>query len=149
MLPHVRTLELFRDRWVCVVSSSNTELGEAPLTLEDLARLSWVVAYLPDPGHPVTAPLPQQLALLGIHPRIAVRVDSYLAVPYLVAGSDRVALVQARLAERLAEGLGLRVLECPHETTEIVETLWWCEDHDEDPAHAWLRQTLLDVAASI
>lgn len=149
MLPHVRALELFRDRWVCVVGRSNREFDGEALTLEDLARLSWVVSYLPDRGRPVTAPLPQQLALLGIHPRVAVRVDSYLAVPYLVAGSDRVALVQARLAERLADQLDLRVLECPRETTEIVETLWWCEDHDEDPAHAWLRQTLQHVAAGI
>lgn len=149
MLPYVRTLELFRDRWVCIVSEYSREFDGPELTLEDLARLNWVAAYLPDPGHPVTAPLPQQLALLGIHPRVAVRVDSYLSVPYLVAGTDRVALVQARLAERLADQLGLRMLECPRETTEIVERLWWCEDHDGDPAHAWLRRTLLHVAAGL
>jgi hypothetical protein len=35
-----------------------------------------------------------QLALLDIRPRIAVRVESYLAVPHFVAGTDRIALMR-------------------------------------------------------
>ena len=53
------------------------------------------------------------LALLDIRPRIAVRVESYLAVPHFVAGTDRIALMQERLAARLADRMDLRVLECP------------------------------------
>jgi len=149
MLAHVRRLELFRDRWVCVASRANRLLGDGPVELERLADFAWVVPYLPDPGAPATAPLPQQLALLGIQPQTAVRVDSYLAVPYMVAGTDRIAFVQARLAERLADALGLRVLDCALRPLEIIEMLWWCEDHDGDPAHAWFRRTLLEVSAGL
>jgi len=41
-----------------------------------------------------------QLELHDIRPRIAVRVESCLAVPHFVAGTDRIALMQERLAAR-------------------------------------------------
>jgi DNA-binding transcriptional LysR family regulator len=88
----------------------------------------------------------RQLALLDLQPRIAVRVESYLAVPYFVTGTDRVALMQERLATRLAASANLRVLECPGEAEPIVEALWWHRQHEDDPAHAWLRRLIMETA---
>ena len=51
-------------------------------------------------------------------------MESDLAVPYFVAGTDQVALMQERLATRLAATTNLRVLECPGEAEPIVEALW-------------------------
>lgn len=93
------------------------------------------------------APITRQLALLGIRPRIAVRVKSYLAVPYFVAGTDRIALMQERLAAKYADRLGLRV-ECPAELEPIVEALWWHEYYEDDPAHVWLRRLLTRAASA-
>ena len=79
-----------------------------------MARLPWVAPYYrSNQRQPPSVPVMRQLALLDIQPRIAVRVESYLAVPYFVAGTDRVALMQERLATRLAAQADLRVLECP------------------------------------
>jgi DNA-binding transcriptional LysR family regulator len=91
----------------------------------------------------------RQLALLDLHPKIAVRVESYLAVPYFVTGTDRVALMQERLATRLAAAANLRVLDCPGEAEPIVETLWWHRQHEDDPAHAWLRRVITDTARKL
>ena len=60
--------------------------------------------------NPSAAPIMHQLELLDIRPRIAVRVESYLAVPHFVAGTDRIALMQERLAAQLAGRMDLRVL---------------------------------------
>jgi hypothetical protein len=35
--------------------------------------------------------------MLGIEPRVQAVVDSFLVVPFLVAGTDRIGLVQANL----------------------------------------------------
>jgi DNA-binding transcriptional LysR family regulator len=91
----------------------------------------------------------RQLALLDIHPRIAVRVESYLAVPYFVAGTDRVALMQERLATRLATSMNLRVIECPGESEPIVEALWWHRQFEDDPANAWLRRLTVETARKL
>jgi hypothetical protein len=42
-----------------------------------------------------------------------------------VAGTDRIALMQERLAARLADRMDLRVMECPGAPEPIVEALWW------------------------
>jgi DNA-binding transcriptional LysR family regulator len=88
----------------------------------------------------------RQLALLDLQPRIAVRVESYLAVPYFVAGTDRVALMQERLASRLAPTANLRVVECPGDAEPIVEALWWHRHYEDDTAHAWLRRLIMETA---
>ena len=86
-LPDTRSVELFRDRWVCLVDARNPVLDAGPLRLEDLARLPWVAPYYRSSPNPSAAPIMHQLELLDIHPRIAVRVESYLAVPHFVAGT--------------------------------------------------------------
>ncbi|WP_239154016.1 LysR family transcriptional regulator [Amycolatopsis sp. FDAARGOS 1241] len=139
-LPRLRSAELFRDEWVCVLWAGH-EIGDAGLTLTDLQRLDWVVPYHREPGVALP-PVSRRLAALGLAPRVAMSVESYQAVPALVAGTHRIALVQRRLAVELAKRFDLKVLECPGEPEGIVESLWWHEDLDPDPAHAWLREAL-------
>ena len=76
----------------------------------------------------------RQLTLLDVQPRVAVRVESYQAVPHFVAGTDRIALMQERLAARLADRTDLRVVECPGQTEPIVEALRWHRQHEDDMA---------------
>jgi DNA-binding transcriptional LysR family regulator len=147
--PHLRSVELFRDRWVCVAWNGNRRLSGDRLALADLQDLSWVVPYLADRGQVSAAPVAQQFAMLGIQPRVAVRAESYQSVPEFVSGTDRVALMQERLARRVAGGFDLRVMDCPGDSQAIVEALWWCDDHDDDPAHAWLRAALARVSAAL
>jgi DNA-binding transcriptional LysR family regulator len=149
MVPHVRSAELFRDRWVCVCWKGNTALKGGAPSVADLARMNWVAPFVPDRGRTSSAPLLAQLAILGIQPHVSVRVESYQAVPFLLTGTDRVAMMQARLAEKLAEPLDLRIMPCPGASEVIVEALWWCEDYDDDPAHRWLRQNLQMLAAEV
>jgi DNA-binding transcriptional LysR family regulator len=147
-LPDTRSAELFRDRWVCVVDGNNPVLdGGSALRVRDLAGLPWVAPYYrPAAGGGTSVPVMRQLALLDLQPRIAVRVESYLAVPCFVTGTDRVALMQERLATRLAAAANLRVLECPGEAEPIVEALWWHRQYEDDPAHAWLRRLIMETA---
>ena len=147
-LPDTRSAELFRDRWVCVVDGDNPVLdGGSALRVRDLAGLPWVAPYYrAGPRGFASVPVMRQLAQLDLQPRIAVRVESYLAVPFFVTGTDRVALMQERLATRLAASANLRVLECPGDAEPIVEALWWHRQYEDDPAHAWLRRLIMETA---
>ncbi|NKQ51389.1 LysR family transcriptional regulator [Amycolatopsis sp. K13G38] len=148
-LPEVRSVELFTDRWVVVADPANPHLAGGPVSLEDLAGMPWVAPFQPDRGFPPAAPMSRQLVLFGIQPRIQIRVESYQAVPHFVAGTERVALLQERLATRVAGPLGLRVLPCPGDPEPIVERLWWHAGYDGDPAHRWLRESLVALAADL
>ena len=138
-------LDLYEDTWVMLVAEGNSRVGET-VTLDDLAALPWVTVY-----HRPTAftPASQQLRAHGIEPRAQVVVESFLPIPDLVAGTDRVALVQARLAARLRPDDGVRVLPCPFTAAPLVEAMWWHPMYDADPAHRWLRGLVADVGTSL
>ncbi|GHJ34786.1 LysR family transcriptional regulator [Streptomyces sp. TS71-3] len=148
-VPGLRSTDLFSDHWTCVVDAAHPCARRGHLTLEDMARLSWVAPFQPDPGYLTAAPTTRQLTLFGIQPDVRVRVESYQAVPHFVVGTDRVALLQKRLAERIAAPMGLAVLPCPGDPEPIVERLWWHDEYDGDPAHQWLRKTLTAVSAGL
>lgn len=137
--------DLWQDTWVCVVARDNPVVGDA-LTLEDVARMPWVVSY-----HNATAftPAVQQLRTIGIEPDIRLVIESFLALPFLVAGTERIALIQGRLAARLADAAGVRVLPCPWEAVPLVDAFWWHPTLRGDPAHAWLRTALREASARL
>jgi DNA-binding transcriptional LysR family regulator len=148
-LPSARSAELFRDEWVCVMSPDNSLASSGSLQLQDLQDLKWVVPFYRNQDSPLAPPATRQLGLLGIRPQVAIAVESYLAVPHLVAGGSRVALMQRRLATQFADQAELRVYPCPGEPDPIIEALWWHEGLESDPAHAWLRTAVAEVAAKL
>ncbi len=144
-LPDLPNTDLYKDRWVCIVAAANTRVGDR-LTMEDLAHLPWVDAFGGPRG---STPAAQQLQLLGIEPTVQVTADSFLGVPFLVAGTQRIALLQERLARRIAVRPDLRVLECPFEVVPLVEAFWWHPIYEHDIEHAWLRRRFAEVAANL
>jgi DNA-binding transcriptional LysR family regulator len=146
-VPEIRSTTLFRDRWVCVVGQGS-RFGSA-LTEDDLREASWVVPYHRDSEFPSVVPVSGQLAAMGVRPAVGVRVDSYQAVPFLVASTDRIALVQRRLALLYADRLRLRVLDPPAPLEPLVSRLWWHERHTAEPAHAWFRRVVVRAARAI
>jgi len=150
ILPHGFLLdtpytELYQDRWVCIVSEDNAAVGDR-LTLAQLGDLPWVVLFnLPTAFAPAT----QQLRTSGIEPRVEVAVDGFLTMPFLVAGTNRVALLQERLAVLLAPLAGVRVLPCPFDAIPLNEAFWWHPMLRNDPAHGWLRRVLAEAANEV
>ncbi|MWA04064.1 LysR family transcriptional regulator [Actinomadura sp. LD22] len=148
LMPHgivsgLPTVELYRDEWVCMVADDHPGVGDR-LTMDDLARLPWVVYQ-----RPYDAPAARQLSMLGLEPHVEVSVQSFQLLPSLVAGTRRIALIQRRLAELVAPIAAVRVLPCPFEAVPVQEALWWHPVHTQDAAHIWLRDTAARVAATL
>jgi DNA-binding transcriptional LysR family regulator len=146
-IPELHSVPLFEDRWVCLVDRHHPLAGEPEPTAGQLATFPWVVPFVSDPGPSPAAPISRELLRLGIRPTVQVRLESYLLVPSMVAGTDRVALLQERLARDAADRLGLVVLACPGDPEPIHERLWWHADFDDDPAHRWLRTLVVERTA--
>lgn len=99
--------ELYEDSWVFLVADDHPSVDDR-LTRNDLGRLPWVTYQ-----RTYDAPAVRQLGMLGIEPRVEVSVDSFLLLPLLVAGTRRIALMQARLARLLTPLAAVRVVEPP------------------------------------
>jgi DNA-binding transcriptional LysR family regulator len=126
--------DLHRDDWVCLVSATNPAVGDE-LTVDHLVSLPWVVTYH---GPTASTPAGRQMRMLGIEPRVQVVTESFLTVPRLVAGTDRIALLQRRLVDLLPRD-GLRALPPPFDAAPLIEAMWWHPIYDTDPAHEYLR----------
>ncbi|WP_456824532.1 LysR family transcriptional regulator [Cellulomonas sp. P5_E12] len=138
-LPH---LDLFTDTWVCIVDADHPTVGEE-VTLADLARLPWVVSYRSSSAF--TPPM-RQLENLGVDVHVQIVVESFLAIPQFLVGTDRIALVQKRLVPHLLRGHQLRTVPCPLEVIPLVEALWWHPSQQLEPGHTWLRSVILEAA---
>ncbi len=141
-LPH---RDLHRDDWVCLVDAGHPAAGTG-LTVEQLQTMPWVVSYH---GPTASTPAALQMRILGIEPHVQVVTENFLTVPGLVAGTDRVALLQRRLAERIPADTNVRVLPCPFEAGPLVEALWWHPMYEHDPEHQYLRDLLARIATEI
>jgi len=134
--------DLYRDEWVCVIDARNPSVGEQ-LTVDQLGELPWVLSY----GRS-SNPALSQMRLHGVEPRAVVCVDSFVTVPCMVVGTDRVAVVQRRIAEAARKAdHRLRVLPFPFDLEPTVEALWWHEMYDADVGHRWLRSVFAEAGA--
>jgi DNA-binding transcriptional LysR family regulator len=138
--------DLYHDEWVCLVSAGNREVGDT-LTVRQLQTLPWVITYR---GHPPTSTLAaRRMRVLGIDPRVQVVTETFLGVPGLVSGSNRVALLPRRLTERIPAELGVRALPSPFDVGTLVEVLSWHPMYDEDPEHRYFRDLVVRAAGEI
>ncbi|MGW1835059.1 LysR family transcriptional regulator [Streptomyces sp. NPDC002067] len=135
--------DLYDDRWVFVIADDHPSVTDQ-LTRQDLADLPWVTYQ-----RTYDAPAVRQLGMLGVEPRVEVSVDSFQLLPLLVAGTRRIAMVQARLARLLAPVAAVRVVEPPYEAVPLQEALWWHPVHTHDAAHIWLRETAARVGSRL
>jgi len=147
LLPHgfvsdLSHQDLYRDEWVCVVSADNPVV-DGGLTAEHLRSMPWVLTYH---GQTASTPAARQMRMLGIEPRAQVVVEDFITVPGLVAGSDRIALLQRRLVDMLPLDTGIRALPCPFEVGPLVEAMWWHPALDDDPEHRYLRDVIARAA---
>jgi LysR family nod box-dependent transcriptional activator len=143
----LHALRLWEDRWACCVWAGNTRIARR-MALEDYTSAGHLVYSMGGPGQPVALP-DRHLARLGIERRVEVSVESFLLAPFLLQGTDLVALVPKRAEAYLRRTGDIRILASPIEFPVLVEMLWWHPRADADPAHAWLRSRIDEIAGAV
>lgn len=132
---------LYQEDWVVVADANNDRIG-ATLTADDLARLPHVVFEW---GGRVGA----QQVLAELIPDLVVQivVFEFLMIPSVVRGTPMVALLQRRLAQRVAAQNGLRMMEPPIPLPTLGIDLVWNPRTVGDPGRAWLRRQLTSAVS--
>jgi len=82
----------------------------------------------------------------GLQRNVAVRVPSFLVVPWIVAQSDMVATLPRWIAQRFAEALPLEMRSSPIPLEHPPIALIWHERTEHDPAQRWLRALGREIA---
>jgi DNA-binding transcriptional LysR family regulator len=114
--------------------------------------LEVMLAYphlLVSPLGSVAGTIEPALAELGFKRRIAVIVPDLVAVPWILRASDLITAVAGRTAKRLATLGGLQALPAPLELPSWNVIMMWHSRDTGDPANAWLRDLLVELAETL
>ena len=85
----------------------------------------------------------------GFDVHAQVVAPSYHALPALIVGTERIATLQMRLAEKLAASYPIRMVPLPLPLPLLEEAMLWHPRLDRDAGHTWLRGVLRETAAAL
>jgi DNA-binding transcriptional LysR family regulator len=132
---------LFRQHWVCIAGIDHPRvrgsLGLAQYEAEDHA-----VVTTSGTGHHY---FDRELARLDIKRRVVLRVPNFLGVAFVVAHTDVLVTIPARLAEMLSGHGGFRIHPLPFDVPQYSVKQYWHERFHHDPANRWLRGVIRDL----
>lgn len=81
--------------------------------------------------------------------QVELTAHSFQLLPLLVLGTKRVATMHAHMAERIAATMPVKLVRLDFAVPRIVEVLQWHKLRDLDPGSQWLRQMIVEQAASL
>ncbi len=137
---------LFSDGFVCMSRKRHPgKLGKRISLPQYLDAPHLVVAPGGTPGSLVDTELERR----GHQRRVVASVTSFLAVPLVVAESDLLSTGPELLWRRLAPRHEVKLSALPFRLPRFEVDLVWHTRRDNDPAHAFLRDTLANASADI
>jgi DNA-binding transcriptional LysR family regulator len=138
---------LWRDRMVLMAARDHPRLVDGGLSLDDLAVLPHAVAGF---GPGILTPADRVYGELGIARHVALQVHGFLPLPFVIAGTEMVAVVPERLARtHLREGGPVVVVDPPFGEVVLAEGYWFGRDRLSDPAHRWLFARFEELATEL
>ena len=136
---------LVEDHFVCIVSKRHPRIGSR-LSRKQFETEAQIDVITRGTGHWL---LYKGLEDATVTRRVAVRVPSFLGLARIVAHSDLLALVPARMGAILAKQGELRTLNPPIKLPSYVVKQYWHERYHRDPANKWLRSVISDLHAGM
>ncbi|MFD5214263.1 LysR family transcriptional regulator [Microbacterium sp. NPDC058345] len=137
--------DLWRDDWVAIVDEKHFG-SDDELTMQRISEAPWALTFQSRTAFTSAA---RQIQQLGVEPRIAVVVESFLSLPHFIVDTDRIGLIQSAVIPTVSAVPGIRVVPLPFAATPIVNALWWHPVHGRDPEHAWMRELFAEAARSL
>jgi DNA-binding transcriptional LysR family regulator len=139
--PNMRRQRLYADPFVSVVRKGHPQL--AKLTRADsFLRERHIIVTSSNTGHAAHRLLDQVLNSRLESNRVHVRVPSFVTSAFVASCTDAVGTLPAKLAEGLAERLGLAVFPTPLPLPRIEIGQFWHERVHHDQGHRWFRAAI-------
>lgn len=137
---------LFTDDLVVIASADNPEIGDS-LDAETYERMPHARFKREQSGGQSYADL--QLQHSGLNVEASILVSNFLLLPFAISGTKCLALLHKRLAERLRDTAGIKVLKPPFPTTQLHVHAYWSHAAHSDPAHKWFRTQLFEICEAL
>jgi len=133
--------KLFEEGFACVARKSHPRV-QARMTRPLFQRERHVVIIAPGTGHEL---LEAELKRLGLQRRVVLSLHTLPGLGNLLAHTDLVATVPARVAQTLARIAAVKLLPPSFDLPVFAIKQHWHERFHHDPANRWLRALIADL----
>jgi DNA-binding transcriptional LysR family regulator len=133
---------IVKHTYVCLVSQHHPRLTTSLSMKQYLAERH--VLVLLDSGHHIVE---DRLRALGCERKVSLRVPHFSALPQIIAASDLLVTLPARMAHLFASQDRTRVLDLPFKLPDVELTLHWYEHDGDITALRWFCRTLQECFA--
>ena len=138
--------DLLTETHCCAVWTGHESIGDT-LSFEDYMAARHVAAHF---GEKRIASFESWfLSAHGVARQVVLTASTFNELPFLLIGTQRIATLHSRLAQRYAKILPVRVLPLPFEMPPLKLVVQWNRHNERDAAHSWLRRRLQQVAAAL
>jgi DNA-binding transcriptional LysR family regulator len=139
----MKSIKLFDDRFFMAQRRGHPR-GTKPLDLDTYCRLSHVLVSNAGSGS-FRGKIDEQLEEIGRRRRVVLSVHQFILVPMFLRITDYVATLPDRFLNRFNDDLDR--YELPFKSRGFTVSASWHPRNEADPAHIWLREQLVAVAA--
>lgn len=138
----LRTETIAVDKFV-LISRLGNEVIKNKLTVDSLFSLSYV--RYPFYNNIIDKSVQEYDKVL----QTSFETDNIWSVPIFVSKSNAVSIIPERIAYVFRKLCPLDVFEMPIDIDDLVVSMTWHQNLDDDPAHSWLRSIIRQSAVDI
>jgi DNA-binding transcriptional LysR family regulator len=135
---------LFSQSYVCLLRRGH-RLDKRRISLAEYAAAEHLVVVSAGTGH---GKVDELLQRSGVERQVRLTVPHYVSVGHILQGSDMVATVPERLADRLIEPFGLAKVPHPAKLPDVAINVFWHAKYHRSPANRWLRGIVFELFES-
>jgi DNA-binding transcriptional LysR family regulator len=132
---------LFAQRYVCLLRRGH-RLDKRRITIDEFSAAEHLVVVSAGTGH---GKVDELLKRRGIARNVRLTVPHFVGVGHILQGSELIATVPERLADRLVEPFGLVKVAHPAALPEVAINVFWHAKYHRSPLNLWLRQVVFEL----
>ncbi|TFH91095.1 LysR family transcriptional regulator [Vibrio ouci] len=136
------SVKIGQDKSVCLMRKGHPLQTETHLSCDDLVTFPHLKVT---GGGDKDSKVDIALKKLGFERRIALKIPFFSAAINALKNSDYLMVVPEHIARNLSQEAGLEYCSLPFETELHHYWLMWHPKYDNDKAHQWIREKVLDV----
>jgi DNA-binding transcriptional LysR family regulator len=142
---HSVCVPLFQEYFVGIARKNHPALAQ-PMTLDVFANLAHALHTL---RRDEVGEIDKVLALHNLQRRVTLTVPHTLVLPKIIATTDLITVIPARMALYFSQIDEIEVFGLPIDLSPWTVSMLWSQLSDNDEANWWLRQTLQKLGKEI
>jgi DNA-binding transcriptional LysR family regulator len=132
---------LYRHSFVCIARADHPTIGES-LSMEQYLAASHAVVRPEGRSQEILQRMQERL---GISVNVRFSLPRFMGLPFIVAGSDTIAVVPLAVGQRFAEFTQIKLLPLPFPAPKYDFHLYWHTRFHHEPANRWMRDVMSEL----